>query len=104
MFRPDPHDRRHFLRTAGGGFGAVALAALLAEEGKFAADDAADPLAPKKPHFAPKAKAMISLYMVGGPSHIDLFDYKPELVKLDGQPFPGKVKYDNPAQASTRVQ
>ena len=95
MFRPDPHDRRHFLRTAGGGFGAVALAALLAEEGKFAADDAADPLAPKKPHFEPRAKRVIFLFMSGGPSHVDTFDPKPELTRLHGEKLPasfGPVK------------
>src|SRR6059058_3293602 len=90
-------DRRSFLRNAGCGFGSVALAALLAEEGKLFADDepATDPLAPRKPHFEPAAKRVIYLFMSGGPSHVDLFDPKPELTKLHGQPLPasfGPVK------------
>ncbi len=104
--------RRHFLYTGGFALGQLGLLDLLTRDGLAAESPLAKPqldsvsfdLTPKKPHFAPKAKAMISLYMVGGPSHIDLFDFKPELVKLDGQPFPGQLKYDNPAQASTRVQ
>ena len=68
----------HFLRSAGGGFGALALAALLAEDGLLASR-AADPLAPKKPHFAPTAKRVIFLFMSGGPSHVDTFDPKPDL-------------------------
>ncbi len=55
-------------------------------------------LLPKQPHFQPRAKAMISMFMQGGPSHIDLFDPKPELDKRDGQNFPGDVKYDDAAQ------
>lgn len=100
--------RRHFLYTGGFALGGLGLLDLLRAADRPPAKPQIDPvsydLSPKKPHFAPKARAMISLYMVGGPSHIDLFDYKPDLVKLDGKPFPGKVKYDNPAQASTRVQ
>jgi len=46
---------------------------------------------------------MISLFMQGGPSHVDLFDPKPKLTELDGKPFPGQIKYDNAAQASSRV-
>src|SRR6476646_10461 len=87
MFRL--HDRRRFLRTAGGGFGAIALAALLAEEGKLAAEDgrdqpgrSPDPLAPKAPHHEPTAKRVIFLFMSGGPSHVDTFDPKPELNRL----------------------
>ena len=57
-------------------------------------------LAPKQPHFAPRAKAMISLFMQGGPSHLDLFDPKPMLARYDGQPYPGTIRYDNAAQAS----
>ena len=91
-----PHDRRRFLRTAGGGFGAVALAAMLAEDGLLADDKpAVDPLSPRKPHFEPTAKRVIFLFMSGGPSHVDLFDPKPELARLHGQPLPasfGPVK------------
>jgi hypothetical protein len=60
-------------------------------------------LLPKPPHFAPKAKAMISLFMMGGPSQMDLFDPKPMLTKYDGQKFPGEIKYDNLAEASAKV-
>src|SRR5262249_42551331 len=60
-------------------------------------------LAPKAPHFRPRARAMISLFMQGGPSHIDLLDPKPALAKYDGKPFPGEVKYNNAAGASARV-
>jgi hypothetical protein len=58
---------------------------------------------PKTPPGEPKAKAMISLWMQGGPSHHDLFDPKPEMAKHDGKPFPGDIKYDNAAQASSKV-
>jgi hypothetical protein len=83
-------DRRRFLRSAGGGFGALALAAMLAEEGR-----ASDPLAPKTPHFTPKAKRVIFLFMSGGPSHVDTFDPKPDLTRLNGEKLPasfGPVK------------
>src|SRR5213082_118360 len=84
--------RRQFLWEMGAGFVGVALAGML-EEGFFAgqalaADRAtkwANPLAPKKPHFTPKAKSVIFLYMYGGPSHIDTFDYKPAMVGMDGK-------------------
>jgi Protein of unknown function (DUF1501) len=71
--------RREFLARAGGGIGALALSTLLASETK-----AQDPLAPKKPHFAPKAKRVISIFCFGGLSHMDTFDPKPELIKQDG--------------------
>jgi len=58
---------------------------------------------PKVPPAVPQAKAMISLWMQGGPSHHDLFDPKPEMAKYDGQDFPGEIKYDNAAQASSKV-
>src|SRR5690606_39587649 len=56
-----------------------------------------------EPHFRPKAKAMISLFMMGGPSQMDLFDPKPMLNEYDGKNFPGEIKYDNLAQASSKV-
>ncbi|MBW3543611.1 MAG: DUF1501 domain-containing protein [Planctomycetes bacterium] len=74
--------------------GAVALAAMLEEDGfvaRCAAGESAaprDPLAPKEPHFAPRAKRVMYLFMHGGPSHVDLFDPKPDLVKYAGQPVP----------------
>ena len=94
---PEPHiipvrSRREFLARSGCGFGALAFSYLLSVDGFFArasgAPAVANPLAPKKPHHPAKAKAVIWLFMEGGPSHIDLFDPKPELEKLSGQPMP----------------
>ena len=80
--------RRQFFRDCGVGVGAMGLASLLNER-LFAAPAAADdPLAPKKPHFAAKAKSIIYLHMAGAPSTLDLFDYKPKLQELSGQPCP----------------
>src|SRR6185503_10529028 len=79
--------RREFLSRAGTGFGMLALASILKEEGLLA-QDAARPLAPRTVHFTPKAKSVIFLFMSGGPSHVDLLEYKPELVRLAGQPIP----------------
>ena len=84
--------RRQFLWETGAGFAGTALAGLL-EEGFFAKEARAadgvskwkNPLAPKKPHFEPKAKSVIFLYMYGGPSHIDTFDYKPGMNGMDGK-------------------
>ncbi len=82
---PAFRSRRDFLRLAGGGFGALAFSALLqAEEERVSAS----PFAPKKPHFPAKAKSVIFLFMEGGPSHLDLFDPKPELQKRAGQKLP----------------
>src|SRR5256885_217611 len=79
--------RRSFLAQAGGGFGALALASLLSDDRASAAPaSAAD--GPKPPHFEPRVKRVIWLFMHGGPSHVDLFDPKPDLVKLGGQPLP----------------
>src|SRR6187551_2465183 len=85
--------RREFLQRAGGGFGLLALTALLGRDGLLAAEHAAgstaaNPLAPKLPHFAPRARNVIFLFMSGGPSHVDLFDPKPDLIRLAGQPIP----------------
>ena len=82
MHRSFAHNRREFLTGAFGGFGALALADVLRAEDR----GSQDPLAPKKPHFEPKAKSVIFLFMAGGPSHIDTFDPKPLLTKLIGQP------------------
>ena len=78
--------RRDFLRLAGGGFGSLALAAMAAGDEKPVRD--ANPFLPKNPHFAAKAKAVIFLFMEGGPSHVDLFDPKPELTRQNGKPLP----------------
>ncbi len=84
--------RREFLWQAGGGFAGTALTAMLAQDGffntpVFGADSAThlNPLAVKPPHFAPKAKSVIFLFMYGGPSHIDTFDYKPAMKGRDNQ-------------------
>src|SRR5262245_2026530 len=79
--------RRELLYGAGLGIGAIALASLLHQESRGQAKKD-NPLLPKKPHFAPTAKRVIYLHMVGAPSHLDLFDYKPELAKHDGEPCP----------------
>ncbi|MBA4062432.1 MAG: sulfatase [Isosphaera sp.] len=84
-----PATRRQFLRRSGLGFGSAALAMLLADDAPAA--DRADPLAPKKPHHAPTAKRVIYLHMIGAPSHLDLFDHKPELQKRDGQACPEEL-------------
>src|SRR6266851_5617340 len=78
--------RRSFFRSCAGGIETIALAHLLAQDGR--ASDETNPLAPKKPHFAPKAKNVIFLFMEGAPSQLDLFDPKPGLQKWDGQPLP----------------
>ncbi len=100
--------RRQFLHHSTFGVGSVALAWLLNQERLLASPVMPDrnphfDLKPKKPHFEPKAKAMISLFMQGGPSHMDLHDPKPKLNELDGKVFPGTIKYDNAAQASSKV-
>jgi hypothetical protein len=96
-----PISRRQLLAQAGGGAGLVALAALLAEEGWLSgqaeaadgagvtADPRLNPLAPKKNHFPAKAKSVIWLFMNGGPSQVDTWQYKPELEKRDGQELEG---------------
>jgi hypothetical protein len=78
--------RRHFLRESTAGIGGMALASLLAKESS--ASPQVNPLAPKAPHYAPKVKRVIYLHMSGAPPHLDMFDYKPELVKLSGQDAP----------------
>src|SRR3954453_8644502 len=80
--------RRDFLANAGSGLGALALGSMLAENGFAAATNAVDPLKPKPPHFKPTAKSVIWLFIEGAPSHIDIFDPKPELDKLAGKPMP----------------
>ncbi|MEX2288144.1 MAG: DUF1501 domain-containing protein [Planctomycetaceae bacterium] len=85
--------RREFLWEAGAGFTGVALAGMLGDDGflarqSLAADGSTpfvNPLAPKEPHFEPQAKSVIFLYMYGGPSHIDTFDYKPAMKGMDGK-------------------
>ncbi len=85
--------RREFLWETGAGFTGLALGGMLAQDGFLANQSVAadgqrrwvNPMMPKAPHFAPKAKSVIFLFMYGGPSHVDTFDYKPELYPLDGK-------------------
>ena len=86
--------RRSFFRDCAGGIGTIALAELLAREGRAATLPDVNPLAPKKPHFAPKAKNVIFMFMEGGPSQMDLFDPKPELQKWSGKPLPPSMTKD----------
>src|ERR1700736_1960256 len=86
--------RRDFLHRAGMGFGSLALAGLLAQEGllgRASSDDERrlNPLAPRPSHFPGKATSVIWLFINGGPSHVDTWDYKPELERRDGQELAG---------------
>jgi uncharacterized protein (DUF1501 family) len=87
--------RRHFFRECGIGVGKIALAGLLTDAltGKTfgSPGDGPNPLVPRSPHFAPKAKRVIHLFMAGAPSQLDLFDPKPELTRLEGKPLPPSV-------------
>lgn len=88
-----PTGRREFLRRAGGGLGMIALADLLYQDSSSATTyDPADPLAARASHFPAKAKSVIWLFMNGGPSHVDTFDFKPALEKYDGRGFEGYDK------------
>ena len=81
--------RRQFFSRCGLGLGSIALASLMNEPKLFGADAALlNPMAPKAPHFPAKAKNIIFLFMAGGPSQLELFDYKPKLIDLNGQPIP----------------
>jgi hypothetical protein len=87
--RPEVNSRRWFLRECGLGLGKVAAAALMVDAFKGRA--MAAPLVPRTPHHAATAKRVIHLFMAGAPSQLDLFDYKPELAKLEGKPLPQSV-------------
>ncbi|MCY2955659.1 MAG: DUF1501 domain-containing protein [Planctomycetota bacterium] len=94
--------RREFLQQLGCGFGSLPLLDLLAKESpnKLLHAFRNDPMAPKQPHFAPKAKAVIFLFMYGGPSHVDTFDYKPKLYPLDGK----SIDIDTKGRGGTKKQ
>jgi Protein of unknown function (DUF1501) len=82
-------NRRDFLTRTGGGFGMLALTAMLQEQGLLADESAApNPVAVKQPHFPARAQRVIFLFMAGGPSQVDTFDPKPELTRLHGQTLP----------------
>src|SRR5262245_50127743 len=89
-----PMTRREMLQRAGGGLGWLALGAMLSETGLVSARAATalNPLAPKCPHFRPRAKSVIWIFANGGPSQVDTFDYKPGLTKMDGKKLEG---FDN---------
>lgn len=90
-------NRRTFLESAGSGLGGIALAALLAEQASTSQDrspirpaiDAAHPYAPRPPHFAARAKRVLMIFCSGALSHVDTFDYKPELIRQHDKPMPG---------------
>jgi len=88
--------RRRFLASSGFGFGSLALSYLLdARNGAAASMEAENPLAPKEPHFPPHATSVILIFLQGGASHVDTFDPKPVLAKLDGQPVPASFRPEN---------
>lgn len=101
--------RRHFLAGQAFGLGTLALAWLMKQEGLLAVpkkpnlDKQSFNLMPKRPDYQPQARAMISMFMQGGPSHLDLCDRKPELEKHHLQTFPGEIKYDNAAESSAKL-
>ena len=94
-------NRRAFLRASAGGLGSLALTHLLSLNAGAADKDTVlpSPLAPKSPHFTPRAKSVICLFQHGGPSQMDLFDPKPELNKRDGQDHPGQLEIHFDKQA-----
>lgn len=105
--------RRHLLESAGFGLAGVAATLLLRQDGLLAADNnllkppMLEPqsfdLLPKQPPREGKAKAMISMFMIGGPSQMDMFDPKPELIKRDGQDYSAEVVFDNAAESSRKL-
>jgi hypothetical protein len=103
------NSRRHFLQASAMSLSGLGLAHLLQRDGALAAAPQAPMLErvtynmlPKPPMHEPTAKAMISMFMGGGPSHMDMYDPKPLLNQYDGKLFPGDIKYDN-AGGATKV-
>lgn len=111
--KPQLCSRRHLLQSTGFGLAGIAASLLLKQEGLFGDDTnllskpLLEPqtfdLLPKQPPRPAKAKAMISMFMIGGPSQMDMFDPKPELIKRDGQDYSADVVFDNAAQASRKL-
>ena len=105
--------RRHLLQSSAFSLSTLGAAWLMKQDGLLAQETAAPPkppleplhfdLLPKQPPHPARAKAMISMFMIGGPSQIDMFDPKPELTKRNGQNFEGDLKFDNAAQASRQI-
>jgi len=106
-FACHPLSRRHFLSSSSMGISSLALAWLMKQEGLLGMVEQLEPkhysLVPKAPAAPARAKAMISMFMQGGPSHIDLFDPKPELTKNDGKNYTGDIKHDDAAGASMEL-
>ncbi len=106
---PSLHSRRHFLSQQAFGLGALAVAWLTKQDGLRAEPKKPNlvhqdfDLKPKLPQFQPQARAMISMFMQGGPSHLDLCDRKTELEKHHLQNFTGEIKYDNAAESSAKL-
>src|SRR5437868_4573609 len=90
-----PIARRHFLQDCGVGLGKIALGGLLTDSfvsrAVAAGTSGSDPLRIRQPHFPATAKRVIHLFMAGAPSQLEMFDYKPELAKLEGKPLPPSV-------------
>lgn len=109
MHGPACYRRRHFLASSATSLSGLALTWLLNRDAALAETKRPElapqvfDTKPKPPQTPPKADAMISLWMQGGPSQVDLFDPKPEMKKWDGKEFPEEIKYDNAAQASSKV-
>ncbi len=99
-YGPPVLSRREMLRRAGLGFGNLALTTLLLEDGLLAAGDSDTPL---RPSFAGKARSVIFLFMGGGPSHVDTWDPKLELARLDGKDVPESIARDIPRIARSRL-
>lgn len=104
------HSRRHFVTDLGAGFGSLALSSMLAEQGLLASttSDQSDsssnnPLAAKPPMLPTKAKACIFLFMFGGPSQVDLFDYKPELQNNDGKSIENEFRRGTTTKATLQA-
>src|SRR5438034_11014868 len=97
LVQSPPMSRRHFLREAGAGLSGIALAWLLSRERGAAATPVQHTLtagATRPPHFPPRAKRVIHLYACGGVSHLDTYDYKPDLIKHDGEELTNKGNID----------
>lgn len=95
-----PMDRRSFFTSTGAGFGSLAVMSMIAPPGNLELPDNLElPMAPKPPMLETKAKSVIFLFMFGGPSQVDLFDYKPELQKRDGQTIDNEFRRGTKTQA-----
>ncbi len=90
-FDPSILNRRSFLGRSGLSLGSLSLGSMLARDLPAASRLSLDPAASRQPHFAPKAKQVIYLHMIGAPSQLDLFDYKPELIQRSGQACPPEL-------------